>query len=48
MGPLQHTSSVSSLALCAFGGFTFRIGERWGFGRGAADLECEGVSEPCH
>lgn len=21
------------LALCAFGGFTFRIGERWGFGR---------------
>src|SRR4249919_3750045 len=21
------------LALCAFGGFTFRIGDRWGFGR---------------
>src|SRR6187401_734933 len=21
------------LAICAFGGFTFRIGERWGFGR---------------
>src|SRR5262245_46443220 len=21
------------LAVCAFGGFTFRIGERWGFGR---------------
>ena len=22
-----------ALAICAFGGFTFRIGERWGFGR---------------
>ena len=21
------------LAVCAFGGFTFRLGERWGFGR---------------
>ncbi len=21
------------LAICAFGGFTFRIGEQWGFGR---------------
>ena len=21
------------LAFCAFGGFTFRIGEHWGFGR---------------
>ena len=21
------------LAICAFGGFTFRVGERWGFGR---------------
>ena len=23
----------AALAVCAFGGFTFRIGERWGFGR---------------
>ena len=23
----------AALAICAFGGFTFRIGERWGFGR---------------
>jgi hypothetical protein len=22
-----------ALAICAFGGFTFRIGEGWGFGR---------------
>ena len=21
------------LAICAFGGFTFRLGDRWGFGR---------------
>ena len=34
------------LAICAFGGFTFRIGERWGFGRVAADVGREGVPEP--
>jgi len=22
-----------ALAICAFGGFTFRVGESWGFGR---------------
>ena len=26
-------SSALVLAICAFGGFTFRIGEQWGFGR---------------
>ena len=33
------------LAICAFGGFTFRIGERVGIRPGAADVGCEGVPE---
>jgi signal transduction histidine kinase/CheY-like chemotaxis protein len=33
----------SGLALCAFGGFTFRVGERWGFGRERQSWDAKAV-----
>jgi len=41
-----------ALAFCAFGGFTFRVGERWGFGRERQTWDAKAFltrsCPPCH